>query len=108
MAGKFFTPTAEFYIFKSIVRPTRRARGWLDSHRQIGFIRGFGFCPFRRRVCVPPAAGNASLNHQSFYLGDKMKRVLITGANRGLGLELVLQCVQRGEQVTPPLARNKS
>jgi NAD(P)-dependent dehydrogenase (short-subunit alcohol dehydrogenase family) len=37
-----------------------------------------------------------------------MKRVLITGANRGLGLELVLQCVQRGEQVTPPLARNKS
>lgn len=28
-----------------------------------------------------------------------MKRVLITGANRGLGLELVLQCVQRGDQV---------
>jgi len=28
-----------------------------------------------------------------------MKHVLITGANRGLGLELVLQCVQRGDQV---------
>ncbi len=28
-----------------------------------------------------------------------MKRVLITGANRGLGLELLLQCVQRGDQV---------
>ena len=28
-----------------------------------------------------------------------MKRVLITGANRGLGLELVLQCVQRGDHV---------
>ncbi|MBC8334195.1 MAG: SDR family oxidoreductase [Anaerolineales bacterium] len=28
-----------------------------------------------------------------------MTRVVVTGANRGLGLELVLQCVQRGDQV---------
>jgi hypothetical protein len=32
------------------LRPTRRARGRLDSHRQNGFFRGFGFCPFRGRV----------------------------------------------------------
>ena len=30
--------------------PTRRARGRLDSHRQIGLFCGFGFCPFRGRV----------------------------------------------------------
>jgi hypothetical protein len=44
----------------SISRPTRRARGRLDSHRQNGFFRGFGFCPFRGASLVPPAAGNAS------------------------------------------------
>jgi hypothetical protein len=27
-----------------------RACGRRDSHRQIGFIRGYGFCPFRGRV----------------------------------------------------------
>jgi len=46
---------------------TRRARGprtaplsgagGLDSHRQNGFIRGFGYCPLRGRAHVPPAAG---------------------------------------------------
>jgi hypothetical protein len=29
-------------------RPTRRARGRLDSHRFFGFFRGFGFSPFRK------------------------------------------------------------
>jgi hypothetical protein len=31
-------------------RLTVRARGRLDSHRQIGNFRSFGFCPFRGRV----------------------------------------------------------
>jgi hypothetical protein len=30
--------------------PTQRARGRLDSHRQIGFFRDFGLPPFRERV----------------------------------------------------------
>jgi len=41
-------------------RLTMRARGRLDSHRQNGFFRGLRFSPFRGRIHVPPAAGNAS------------------------------------------------
>ena len=39
------TPRPTYYILV-----TQRARGRLDSHRQNGFFRGFGFCPFRERV----------------------------------------------------------
>jgi hypothetical protein len=42
------------------MRPTRRARGRLDSHRQIGLFRGFGFFSVSGASLVPPAAGNAS------------------------------------------------
>ncbi len=46
--------------------PGAHAPGWAivavdcsfaRSHRQIGFVHGFGFCPFRGRVHVPRAAG---------------------------------------------------
>jgi hypothetical protein len=46
MADNFFTSTAEIYVFKSIVRPTGRARGRVDSHRQLGVVRDFGFFHF--------------------------------------------------------------
>ena len=58
MADNFFTSTAEIYVFKSIVRPTGRARGRVDSHRQLGVVRDFGFFSFRERVHLPPAASN--------------------------------------------------
>jgi hypothetical protein len=38
----------------------KRERGRVDSHRQIGFTCGFGFYPFRGRVCVHLAAVNVS------------------------------------------------
>jgi len=34
--------------------------GGLDSHRQVDIFCGFESCPFRGRVYVLPAAGNAS------------------------------------------------
>jgi hypothetical protein len=57
--------------------PTRRARGRLDSHRHIGLFHGFGFCPFRGQVHVPPAVADAqdvggSLHNLSKQLELKM------------------------------------
>jgi hypothetical protein len=50
--------------------PTRRARGRLDSHRQIGFFRGFGFCPFRERVSsLQPPVTRAVSQHEGFEKG---------------------------------------
>jgi hypothetical protein len=37
--------------------PTRRARGRLDSHRQNGLFRDFGFLAVSWASLVPPAAG---------------------------------------------------
>jgi len=49
--------------------PTRRARGRLDSHRQMGIFRGFVFLPFRERVSSlqPPVSRKerAGLSRQS-------------------------------------------
>ena len=37
--------------------------------------------------------------HHNSYAGDNMKRILITGANRGVGLELTLQLAARGDRI---------
>jgi nitroreductase len=46
-----------------------RARGRLDSHRQIGLFLGFGFFPFRGRVYVPPAVQNLLLAARALGIG---------------------------------------
>jgi hypothetical protein len=46
-------------------RLTMRARGRLDSHRQNGFFRGFGFFPFHERVSSlqPPVTRAVRRSH---------------------------------------------
>ena len=64
------------------MRLTSRARGRLDSHRQIGNFRGFGFCPFGRRVsCLWPTVTRVVIFQQPEALyamvGNKLTTDLI-------------------------------
>jgi len=47
VSGGFFSDSESAFNGGGL---TRRARGRLDSHRQNGFFRGFGFYPFWERV----------------------------------------------------------
>jgi hypothetical protein len=55
--------------------PTMRARGRLDSHRQNGFFRSFGFCPFRERISSrqPPVTQTVETVEKPFTRKNREK-----------------------------------
>ena len=52
------------------MQANKRAVYRWDSTHQIGPVRGFGFCPFRGRVHVCPAAGIPAKSAGTFPYGD--------------------------------------
>ena len=56
-------------LLENNTRPTQRARGRLDSHRQNGFVRGFGLPPFRGRVSSlqPPVTRAVGLQSKMLF-----------------------------------------
>ena len=66
-----------------------RARGRLDSHRQIGLFRGFGLWPFRGRVSSlqPPVTRAVRRNAGFFFFWERANGFLLKSDNAGYARE---------------------
>jgi hypothetical protein len=86
---------------------TRRARGRLDSHRQIGLFRGFVAYPFCERVSSrqPPVSRelHAGLS-RSVTLRGLSHSVALRGLSRQTAAGLPLQGARRSRQKAPGLS----